>query len=434
MVRFRRRIKIGEGLHMNLSKSGVSLSMGVKGLSMTFGNKGTYINYGLPGTGLYNRYRIGTTPRISTGTTRSSKTSTKPHIPKADVIKMPKPEKITTENVLLHYSFELTLLNDGSTVMTIYDKSGAEVQDEHIERLIKRNERYRRELIRVEQEKKRSTDEQNIQFLEIYKLTDRPIAKEVIERKLQDLKPSVYTITAFNAPQPTIDDVRQMIRQEITEKMSSTKPNLSVTKIKVTKELSARLPYPTRESVIELLNAEALKQFPDGLFKKRGQQRVDYVMKNLNSRLETEKRLWNQKYNIATAKIDDVINEKYQEDLDKWNASLEELIATTIQKDSNNRLQKEIKNWEYYRDNYDTIEAEKAQVENALFYQEYEREKSILEAIHNGPEDYVNACFDETISNMKLPMEIAINYEYDEKRGLMSIDDYSAVSVPSVSL
>ena len=38
--RFQRRINIGPGLRLNMSKSGVSTSVGRKGAWLTFGNKG----------------------------------------------------------------------------------------------------------------------------------------------------------------------------------------------------------------------------------------------------------------------------------------------------------------------------------------------------------------------------------------------------------
>ena len=56
--RYRKRIKILPGIHINISKSGISTNVGVKGASVTFGSKGTYVNTGLPGTGLYRRDRI----------------------------------------------------------------------------------------------------------------------------------------------------------------------------------------------------------------------------------------------------------------------------------------------------------------------------------------------------------------------------------------
>lgn len=55
---YRKRIKIIPGVHLNLSRKGISTSIGVRGASVTFGNNGTYLNTGIPGTGIYNRQRI----------------------------------------------------------------------------------------------------------------------------------------------------------------------------------------------------------------------------------------------------------------------------------------------------------------------------------------------------------------------------------------
>jgi hypothetical protein len=55
---YRRRIKIIPGVHLNLSKSGISASIGVKGASVTVGKKGTYLNTGIPGTGIYSRQKL----------------------------------------------------------------------------------------------------------------------------------------------------------------------------------------------------------------------------------------------------------------------------------------------------------------------------------------------------------------------------------------
>lgn len=57
--RFRRRIKVAPGVHLNIGKNGVSTSIGTRGASITMGSKGTYINTSIPGTGMYNRQKIG---------------------------------------------------------------------------------------------------------------------------------------------------------------------------------------------------------------------------------------------------------------------------------------------------------------------------------------------------------------------------------------
>ena len=55
---FRRRIKIAPGVHINLSKKGISTSIGPRGASLTFGPNGTYLNTSIPGTGLYKRRKL----------------------------------------------------------------------------------------------------------------------------------------------------------------------------------------------------------------------------------------------------------------------------------------------------------------------------------------------------------------------------------------
>jgi hypothetical protein len=57
-LRFRRRITIVPGVHLNISRSGISTSVGVRGASLTLGKRGTYGNIGLPGTGISYRERI----------------------------------------------------------------------------------------------------------------------------------------------------------------------------------------------------------------------------------------------------------------------------------------------------------------------------------------------------------------------------------------
>ena len=55
---YRKRVRIAPGVHLNLSRRGVSTTIGVRGVSVNFGKKGTYVNTGIPGTGFYNRQKI----------------------------------------------------------------------------------------------------------------------------------------------------------------------------------------------------------------------------------------------------------------------------------------------------------------------------------------------------------------------------------------
>lgn len=62
---FRKKINVAPGVHLNLSKGGVSSTIGVKGASMTVGKGGTYVNTSLPGTGLYSRRKVSSKENIS---------------------------------------------------------------------------------------------------------------------------------------------------------------------------------------------------------------------------------------------------------------------------------------------------------------------------------------------------------------------------------
>ena len=64
-LRYRRRINILPGVHLNVSRSGISTTLGVRGASMTFGKRGRYINTGIPGTGISWRSRVGSSGSTS---------------------------------------------------------------------------------------------------------------------------------------------------------------------------------------------------------------------------------------------------------------------------------------------------------------------------------------------------------------------------------
>jgi hypothetical protein len=50
--RFRRRVKIAPGVHLNFGKRGTSVSLGGHGVTTNFSKRGTRSTYSLRGTGL----------------------------------------------------------------------------------------------------------------------------------------------------------------------------------------------------------------------------------------------------------------------------------------------------------------------------------------------------------------------------------------------
>lgn len=54
-IRWRKRVKIAPGVHLNLSRKGVTANIGVKGASVTVGRGKSSANLGIPGSGLSTR-------------------------------------------------------------------------------------------------------------------------------------------------------------------------------------------------------------------------------------------------------------------------------------------------------------------------------------------------------------------------------------------
>lgn len=77
---FRKRIKIIPGIHINLSKSGISTSVGIKGASVNVGKRGTYLNTSIPGTGIYGRHKLSGKNKATSSIPIATQTSTQPSL------------------------------------------------------------------------------------------------------------------------------------------------------------------------------------------------------------------------------------------------------------------------------------------------------------------------------------------------------------------
>src|SRR5690554_214464 len=60
-MRFRKRVKVFPGFHVNLSTRGVSTTIGPKGASVNIGKRGAHLNVGIPGSGISHRQKLGKT-------------------------------------------------------------------------------------------------------------------------------------------------------------------------------------------------------------------------------------------------------------------------------------------------------------------------------------------------------------------------------------
>jgi hypothetical protein len=64
-LRFRRSIRLFQGVHLNVSKGGVSWSFGRPGATVNVGKDGVTRTIGIPGTGISDRTRMIDSPESS---------------------------------------------------------------------------------------------------------------------------------------------------------------------------------------------------------------------------------------------------------------------------------------------------------------------------------------------------------------------------------
>lgn len=104
--RFRKRVKIAPGVHLNISKSGISFNLGVPGANVTLGKR-SRLNVGLPGTGLSYQHGFS-----KSSTKRKPATSSRTNPPKPIEVKQWNNDNIISVSPDLVESGNLTFIRD----------------------------------------------------------------------------------------------------------------------------------------------------------------------------------------------------------------------------------------------------------------------------------------------------------------------------------
>ncbi|MDH4230691.1 MAG: DUF4236 domain-containing protein [Nitrospirota bacterium] len=191
-MRFRRSIRLGKGLRLNLSKSGLSLTAGFRGASVNFGPRGTYLNTGIPGTGLYDR------KRIDSGTSRSTGVKGKTYV-----------------------SMTVKIEIDDNGKPIVKDENGSPILDESLLRKIKKTTEFKQKVEELLIEKKKELEDNSSAFVDIFKFTPELTSRATVEQELKNLKPQKYDIKAFSTSRPVIDGVRLALTQKARSEIRS---------------------------------------------------------------------------------------------------------------------------------------------------------------------------------------------------------------------
>ena len=164
-MRFRKTIRIGKGIKLNLSKSGISTTIGIPGLSVNIGKKGTYLNTSIPGTGLYDRHKISGPSKKSKETKNTEKAKQeKPNLPFND--------------------YEYLLNEDGSVE---FYKDGILVEDDNIIKELRNNPKFAEVISKGNKEHLEMYEEKINSMTCIAKLSHPVYLTEVYRNKLAEL-------------------------------------------------------------------------------------------------------------------------------------------------------------------------------------------------------------------------------------------------------
>ena len=202
-MRYRKRIKLAQGVNLNLSKSGASLSFGVKGASITVGKNGTYSNVSIPGLGLYSRKKISHSKSTQTKKSSNKIMRSNSTIPSTSMGK-----------------FSLNIDDTGNVV--IKDQYNCRITDESYLRKIKKTEEYKRQVQRLSRKKLEFIEEETEKFINIYKFTPEiKGVKDYWMRLLEELAPQNYIEEQFGESLPSISDLKDKFVEYANENVKS---------------------------------------------------------------------------------------------------------------------------------------------------------------------------------------------------------------------
>ena len=203
---FRKKIKVAPGIHLNLSKSGISTSIGPRGAKVTFGSKGTYMHTSIPGTGLYNRQKIGTAPQSDKSSSASNLFDSSSYVTK------------NRSSSFEGYGVDMNMDRKGKVTFSFTNRLGHVVTDDAtIQKLIRKVKTlpvYKEKLSLLT---KMTYDEVNADteaFTDLYKKTPRLRTEYEVKNSLSHITQKFYTPLAFNNTAPDKEVIRQTIMSE----------------------------------------------------------------------------------------------------------------------------------------------------------------------------------------------------------------------------
>ena len=212
-MRYRKRITIGKGVRVNISKSGVSLTAGVPGVSINTGKNGAYLNTGIPGTGIYDRTRIG----------GSNTKSTHNAVAEPNRWQTPSGQYFPQSANKYNLQGEIRISFEDDGTYSFYDGNDVPITDRATINFIKNSETFIRERDRLARETEERYNAITKEYVDIYKQSCRVYPKSFYYSKLRSLKPETYIPQTYSVPKPTRGAVYEKLIQEAESNVSTMK-------------------------------------------------------------------------------------------------------------------------------------------------------------------------------------------------------------------
>jgi len=202
-MRFSKRVKLGKGLNMNLSKSGAGLSIGGRGASLSFGKNGLYLNTGIPGTGISHRQKIGGSSRRS-ATRNTVKVQIKFYIEMDD-----------ENNPMIKWGVDNKFPNGMIT------KKGEIIKDESLLRQIKRSDVYKKLLKEAAEEKATSINNETEIPVYAFKKSSKVVELNELQKELEKIKSPLYRNNLYEEIKPQEERYKLKLENEAKNTINS---------------------------------------------------------------------------------------------------------------------------------------------------------------------------------------------------------------------
>ena len=209
-LRFHKSVRIGKGVKLNFSKSGIGASLGIPGFSYSVGKAGSYANVGIPGTGISYRRKIGGSSSSSSSSSSRSYLS-------------------TPENQYPQVTVSVQYFDDGT--VRFFTPDGTEITDAEIIRKVKSTAAFKESARTIKEKLKVHNAQKVVEFnantediINCYRYVELFSSLPMFQLRLEQLEVKTYKRAFFSESKPSEGGLRESLEKEAEAKFTTRIP------------------------------------------------------------------------------------------------------------------------------------------------------------------------------------------------------------------